>query len=156
MKKVWGGLGLMTLLAFSAVAAFGFSDNATTFKRAVVAPRYEASKEVTIEGTIQSVVKKPTTGLMLGEHLMLATSKGTVDAHVGGFVMAHPNLLPVSIGESLKVVGVMATINHREVFLVRTVEAGAKTTQIRDAHGFLIRPGAKQRVAQTSLKGGVR
>lgn len=146
----------MTLLAFSAVAASGFSDDATTFKRAVVAPLYDASKEVTIEGTIQSVVKKPTVGMMLGEHLMLATSKGTVDAHVGGLVTLRPDLLPVSIDESVKVVGVMATINHREVFLVRTVEAGGKTTQIRDAHGFFIRPGAKERVAQTSLKEGAR
>ena len=156
MKKVWGGLGLMTLLAFSSVAAFGFSNNATTPKRALQPSRYDVSKEVTIEGTIQSVVKKPTAGMMLGEHLMLSTSKGTVDAHVGGYVMAHPGLLPVSIGQSVKVVGVMTTINHREVFLVRTVEAGARTTQVRNIHGFLLRPGAKDRVAQTSLKEGAR
>ena len=85
MKKVLGGLGLLALLALSVFAATSYAGN-TPPKRVTVAPRYDVSNEVTLEGTIRSVVSKPTVGMALGTHLMLATSKGPVDAHVGDFV----------------------------------------------------------------------
>jgi hypothetical protein len=156
MKKVLGGLGLLTLLAFSAVAASASSDHATAPKRRVLASRYDASKEVTIEGTVQSVVKKPTRGMLMGEHLMLSTSKGTVDAHVGDFILKGPNAVSFSNGQAIKVVGAMSTIDKHEVFLVRTVELGSRTIQVRSPKGFLIVPGTKGRILQTQAKVGAR
>lgn len=156
MKKVLGRFGLLALAAISVVAAPLYAGHTAAFKRTVLAPRYEISKEVTMEGTIQELVRKPTAGSMLGTHLMVSTSKGTVDAHIGDFVLRGSNKYSPAVGETVKLVGVMTTINHRNVFLTRTIETGNRTIQVRTARGFLIVPGAKGRIAQTSATGGVR
>ncbi len=155
MKKVLGGLGILTLMAFSSLAAPLYAEHAPV-KRAVVAPRYDVSKEVTMQGTIQSIVRKPTAGMMLGTHLMLATPKGTVDAHVGNFIFMGSKPLSVASGQSVKVVGAMTTIKNKQVFLVRTIDIGGRLVTVRGANGFLIVPGAKGRIAQTSTTGGAR
>jgi len=156
MKKVLGGLGLLTLLAFSAVAASAASDPVTTPKRDVVPSRYDASKEVTIEGTVQNVVKNPARGMLLGEHLILSTSKGTIDAHVGDFIIRGPHAVSFTSGQAIKVVGAMSTINKHQVFLVRTVDLGSRTIQVRTPKGFLIVPGTKGRIVQAQAKEGAR
>jgi hypothetical protein len=155
MKKVLGGLGLLALLALSVFAATSYAGN-TPPKRVAVAPRYDVNKEVTLEGTIRSVVSKPTVGMALGTHLMLATSKGPVDAHIGDFVFKGSHPLSVAAGQSVKVTGAMTTIKNKEIFLVRTIDTGGRLTTVRTAHGFLIAPGAKGRMALAAEKGGQR
>ena len=80
---------------------------------------------------------------MLGTHLMVSTSKGTIDAHIGGFVLRGSHPYAPAAGQSVKLVGVMTTINHKNVFLTRTIETGNRTVQVRTERGFLIVPGAK-------------
>jgi hypothetical protein len=156
MKKVLGGFGLLTLLAFSVLAAPSYAGNAVPPKRVTVAPRYNINKEVTLEGTIQTVVKKPTVGMALGTHLILATSKGSVDAHIGDFVFKGSNPLSVAAGQSVKVTGAMTTIKNKQIFLVRTIDTGGRLTTVRTARGFLIMPGVKGRLALAAEKGGQR
>lgn len=155
MRNKLGGFCLLTALVITSLAA---PLNASTkpLKRTVIAPRYEVSKEVTLEGTIQSVSKKPSPGTMLGTHLMVSTPKGTIDAHIGGFVTRGAHAYSPSVGQSVKIVGVMTTINHKQVFLTRTIETGNRTVEVRTTHGFLIVPGVKGRMTKTSAKGGAR
>jgi len=155
MRNKLGGFCLLTALVITSLAAPLYASN-KPLKRTVIAPRYQASKEVTMEGTIQSVVKKPTPGSMLGTHLMVSTPKGTVDAHIGGFVTRGSHAYAPAAGQSVKIVGVMTTINHKEVFLTRTIETGNRTVEVRTTHGFLIVPGVKGRMTKTSAKGGAR
>jgi hypothetical protein len=157
MRKMLGGLCLLTVLVVSALAAPLYADGTKAFKRTAVAPLYDAAKEVTMEGTIQALVTKPTPGSMLGEHLMVSTTKGTIDAHIGGFVTRGTHAYSPAIGQSVKLVGVKATINHKEIFLTRTIETGDRTIQVRTEKGFLIVPGVKGRAfTQTSVKEGAR
>jgi hypothetical protein len=155
MRNKLGGFCLLTALVITSLAAPLYASN-KPFKRTVIAPRYQASKEVTMEGTIQSVVKKPTPGSMLGTHLMVSTSKGTIDAHIGTFVTRGSHGYSPAVGQSVKIVGVMTTVNHKEVFLTRSIESGNRTVQVRTAHGFLIVPGVKGRMVKTSTTGGAR
>jgi|HubBroStandDraft_6_1064221.scaffolds.fasta_scaffold125806_2 hypothetical protein len=155
MRNKLGGFCLLTAFVIMSFAA-PLHAGKTAFKRTVTTPRYDVSKEVTLEGTIQGVVKKPTAGSMLGTHLMVSTSKGTIDAHIGGFVTRGPHAYSPAAGQSVKIVGVMTTINHKEVFLTRTIEEGTRTVQVRNEHGFLIVPGAKGRIVKASTTGGAR
>ncbi len=77
MKKLLGGLGLLTLMAFSFTAS---SQAATATKKIAVTPKhtYDVSKEVTLQGTVSNVVKKPSAGMLTGTHLMLATANGSL------------------------------------------------------------------------------
>ena len=155
MRNKLGGLCLLTALVITSLAAPLSAAN-KPLKRTITAPTYEASKEVTMEGTIQSVVKKPTPGSMLGTHLLVSTSKGTIDAHIGEFVLRGSHAYSPAVGQSVKLVGVPATVNHKNVFLARTIQTGNRTVNVRTTRGFLIVPGVKGRMAKTSTTGGAR
>jgi hypothetical protein len=90
-----------------------------------------------------------------GGHLMVATSKGTVDAHVGRR-LAGRNAIAVKAGDSVKLVGVMTTQNNSQVFLVRTAEDGGHTYTIRTEKGFLITPVAARGSSKTPATGSLR
>jgi hypothetical protein len=155
MRNKLGGFCLLTAFVLTSLAA-PLSAGSKPFKRNTTPPRYQASKEVTMEGTIQGVVKKPTAGAMLGTHLMVTTSKGTVDAQIGDFVTKGSHAFTPAVGQSVKIVGVMTTINHKDVFLTRTIETGNRTVEVRTKTGFLIVPGVKGHASKTSTMGGAR
>jgi hypothetical protein len=152
MKKLLGGLGLLTLMAFSVFT--GPSQAATATKKITVTPKhnYDVSKEVTLTGTVSNVVKKPTAGMLLGTHLMLATSKGPVDAHIGTYPGRDKRLDTVKQGESIKAVGVMRKTKEGEVFIVRTVEMGSETLTVRNTNGFFVGPASPRAKTNSPLK----
>jgi hypothetical protein len=138
MKKLLGGLGLLTLMAFSVFAVPSQADTAAAKK--VVTPKYQydVAKEITLKGTISSVVKKPSAGMLVGEHLMLATPSGTVDAHIGSYASRDKHLNSLESGQSVSAVGVKMNINGREVFIVRTLEEDGQTYTVRSKKGFFV------------------
>jgi|ERR1700723_3758030 hypothetical protein len=154
MKKLLGGLGLLTLMAFF---VFTVPSQADTTTKKVITPRYQydASKEVTLKGTISSVVKKPAKGSLLGEHLMLATSSGSVDAHVGSYASRDKRLDTLAQGQSVSAVGVKMNVNGKEVFIVRTIESDGQTITVRNQRGFFA--GATSHTTKTKhVNGGSR
>jgi hypothetical protein len=72
--------------------------------------------------------------------VIVATSSGDVDAHLGSYAMKGANAFTLTPGERVQLVGVMTTSGANQVFLVRTIQAGSQVHQIRNAHGFLLRP----------------
>jgi DNA/RNA endonuclease YhcR with UshA esterase domain len=157
MKKLLGGLGLLTLMAFS---VFTGPSQAATATKKIVTPmyRYDASKEVTLKGTISSVVKKSTGGMLAGEHLILATSSGTLDAHIGSYVARDKHLNSLAQGQSVSVVGVKMNLKGKEVFIVRTVDADGQTITVRNQHGVFVGPQSHASATPviTALQGGRR
>lgn len=155
MKKLLGGLGLLTLMAFSVFT--GPSQAATATKR-IVTPKYQydASKEVTLKGTISSVVKKPSSGMLVGEHLMLTTSSGSVDAHVGSYISRDKHLNSLASGQSISAVGVKMNVNGREVFIVRTIDADGRTITVRNQKGFLVGAAPQSTNKTKHVYGGSR
>ena len=148
---------LAAFLLFGWLAAPAGAQTATTAKAARPAPLYDASKETTLQGTVSKVVTKPGAGMIAGGHLIVATAQGNVDAHVGGRALQGPNAIAVTAGDSVKLVGVMATVNHNQIFLVRTVEAGEHTYTIRNERGFLVPSLTATRGASTTpARGSLR
>lgn len=158
MRKVLGGFGLVALLAVSALAVPVMAQTAKPVRRAPVTPRYDARKEVTLKGTVDHMTKAGARGTPVGAHLFLATSTGTVDAHLGQFATKGKNPVSLTPGESVEVVGVMTTVHNTNYFLARTIQAGDHTYSIRNEHGALIYPGMKPGSAPTTdpTKGGQR
>jgi hypothetical protein len=108
--------------------------------------RYVASKEVTLEGTVASMVTKPTAGMLIGAHVILATPTGDVDGHLGTYAMKGTNPVSLTPGERVQMTGVMIMAEGKRVFLVRTIQAGSHLYTIRNEHGALLRgtPKASQ------------
>jgi hypothetical protein len=144
MRKLYGGVILFASIAILAIAVpVRAQTTAQTMGRATAvpaAPRYEASKEVTLQGNVLDVVTKPPAGTLIGTHVIVATSSGDVDAHLGSYAMKGANAFTLTPGERVQLVGVMTTSGANRVFLVRTIQSGSHVYKIRNEHGFLLRP----------------
>jgi DNA/RNA endonuclease YhcR with UshA esterase domain len=119
------------------------------------AARYDISKEITVEGTVSRVASAPTPGVLVGAHVFLTTSAGTVDAHLGIYAMRGASALKVAPGERVKMTGVMLTVKGHSILLVRTAQTAAGTYAIRDARGFPLRPASASATRpEKDAKGG--
>jgi hypothetical protein len=156
MKKVLGGLGGLSLLAFVLVTASAQAASDTAAKK-IATPAYDASKEITLEGNISSV-NKFVPGKLMGGHVFVATSKGTIDGHLGPFALNGTHSVALAAGQHIKMVGVMTTVRGSQVFLVRSVDTGTNKYEIRNEHGFPLLLGAQQPTKNITFvtKGGAR
>jgi DNA/RNA endonuclease YhcR with UshA esterase domain len=156
MRNSYVCLCLFAVLLLSSSAAPVSADDSVAKKRVAHPSRYDANKEVTLEGTVESLTTKPVTGKMLGGHLMVATPKGTVDGQIGGYVLRGSHAFTATPGEKVKITGVMTTFHGQQAFLVRTIQTPDRTVVVRDAHGFFVLPGVREHVTRTSTQGGAR
>ena len=114
-------------------------------------PYYDAAKEVTLNGTVANVVTKPSEGMMMGAHLLLETGSGQLDASLGPWGLAGKGAPSVTVGQEVVVTGIVKTVNNRQIFVVRTINAGGKLYTIRNRHGVLVSPQARERAAQKGV-----
>jgi len=109
-----------------------------------------ADAEVTLTGTVQSVLVKGAPGMIVGSHLLLATPNGTVDASLGRFALQGEGAVSVATGQQIEAIGVMKRIKDKAVFLVRSMKVGGDVFTIRNKHGFPVSPQARKRASQTT------
>lgn len=120
-----------------------------------VAPvRYDVADEVTVSGTVSTVLSRATAGMMPGSHLLLTTPNGTVDASLGRFGLHGTGAVSVSAGEQVEATGVMRTIRGRSVFLVRSVKSNGEIYYVRNQHGVVLSPHARQRTGLKTVSNG--
>jgi hypothetical protein len=118
-------------------------------------PFYDIRKEVTLKGTVSSVVDKPTEGMILGSHLMLETASGKLDASLGKWGLVGKGALSVTPGQQVEVTGVTKTIRDREVFIVRVVKTDGRVYTVRNEHGEPQLAQPRERASQkTAQQGG--
>jgi hypothetical protein len=118
-------------------------------------PFYDISKEVTLTGTVSSVLARPAAGMIFGAHLMLDTASGQVDASLGKWALQGKGALSLSAGAPVELTGVMKTMNDKQVFIVRTVKANGQVYTIRNQSGVPNSPQSRARVSQKTTQGGV-
>jgi hypothetical protein len=156
MNRVVGGIRLLTLLACTLAAASAFANTSNVPRRAYVAPRYDLSKEVTLHGTVRSVMPKAQPGMMFGAHLIVSTTHGAVDAPIGPWGLKGPQSNLLHAGDSVTVTGVMTTFNGRSVLLTRLIQVAGQTITVRSKTGAVLLPGAAERRSHSKFFGGAR
>jgi hypothetical protein len=119
-------------------------------------PWYDISREVTLTGTVTSVLKtaSPEMKMMGGSHLIVQTKSGLVDASLGGFAMRGKGALSISEGERVQVTGVVKVVKGKEVLLTRLVQANGHQYVLRNEHGFVIGHAAHGVAAKSEAEGG--
>lgn len=100
--------------------------------------KYDVSRETTVIGNVLgiSVYRKAP----YGAHLLIKTSQGLIDAHLGSFALRGSQPVSLQPGEQVSVVGVMNWVNGSQILLARTVSTSTKTFVIRNQHGALLFP----------------
>jgi hypothetical protein len=145
--RLIAGLLASLLLAILAVPLLAQSERESR-------PFYDIAKEITLTGTVSSVLAKPAAGMLFGSHLVLDTTSGQVDASLGKWGLQGKGALSVSAGEPVEVTGVMKTINDKQVFIVRTVKASGQVYTIRNQYGVPRSPQSRERASQKAAQGG--
>ncbi len=150
MNRPFVALCALALLALISLAAPVYAQTAAVAARPTTGPfSYDISRETTLTGTVSSVVMKPSAGMIMGAHLMVATSSGMVDASLASAAFSGKGALSLTPGQQVQLTGIMKTLIGRQVFLVRTVTADGQVYAIRNARGVPISPRARERQSQS-------
>jgi hypothetical protein len=147
MIRLCSGLGAFLL----AVALFAAPIHAQAVRPGAFG--YDASKEVTLNATVETVVTKPSPGTLMGPHLVLQTSSGRVQASLGRYALRGKDAIPLASGQRIQVTGVMTSVGNSPIFLARTIQVEGRIYTIRNANGFVV-PPVHDQSATTPAKGG--
>jgi len=118
---------------------------------------YDSAKEMTVEGKVQEIITHPAGGSAVGIHLLISSEGKTIDAHLGPF-LAPENREALALGEAVKMVGVNASHQGQNLFLVRQLTIGERQVIIRNQRGFLVRevPERKAPIGKPVVNGGAQ
>ena len=122
---------------------------------------YDISKDVSLQGTVSSFTENSQTA-PLGAHVLLQTTAGNVDVHLGDARFLRLAKLNITQGASVRFVGQMSSAGQNPVFLARLVQIGAQVVALRSNHGLpLGAAGVRANKAllanaQAEQKGGAR
>ncbi len=122
---------------------------------------YDIAKDVSLQGTVLTFTENSQTP-PIGAHVLLQTSAGNVDVHLGDARFLRLNKLTFTTGSNVRFVGQMTTVGKNQIFLARLVQVGAQVVAVRSDHGLpLARAGARANrallaSAQADQKGGAR
>ncbi len=154
MKNQLAGLCALALLSLVPVLPPVQAQAASVTKDSVRPFSYNISEEVTLKGTVSSVLAKPTRGMIMGSHLLVSTSSGTVDASLGTFGLRGKAALQVKAGDAVEMTGIMKTIKGQQVFLTRTVKADNQLYTLRNEHGFPVKPATHEHGSRKTAQTG--
>jgi hypothetical protein len=156
MKRSYPGLGALVLLAFFSLslAAPGYAQTAAATTKPAVPSRYEVSKEVTLSATVESVPEKSSSGLTQDSFLVMHTKSGMVNGRLTPFTLNGKGSISITRGEQVTATGVMMRYQNKQVFVIRTLEVGGRTYQLRNEHGFPREHPGAYGASGTESKGG--
>ena len=155
MKSRFPAFGLFVVLALCLFATPAHAQTAEGTPGSAVSPKYDITQEVTLAGTVSSVVKSTTPEMQMlgGSHLIVQTTSGKRDASVGGYAVKAVGALSVTPGQQVQVTGVMKTIRDQQVFVTRLVQVNGHVYKIRNEHGFILAPEPRKGVTKPEAKG---
>jgi hypothetical protein len=119
-------------------AAAQSASPSTSARTNTMLPVYDVTKEVKIAGTIQKIDGFGTSG-PIGTHILLETSAGVVDAHLGFGAASSPKYLGIAPGQNVTVTGMMETIGTTNVLMARILTTPRQIFVLRNEHGVPVR-----------------
>jgi len=96
---------------------------------------YSLARETNLVGTVSSVVEGSTTS-PLGTNVMVQTSAGLIDVHVGSASYLKSNHLELAAGDNVRVIGEPFSTGSETVFLARIVQKGTTAVAVRSTKGM--------------------
>ncbi len=100
-------------------------------------PSYDLARESALQGTVIEYTAV-SSAAPFGAHVLLQTSAGTVDAHLGNGKVLEANHISLSAGDSVRIVGENVTFKGNTIFAVRTLQKGSQTVTLRSKNGMLL------------------
>ena len=144
-------------LALGMALAFCISANAQQAPQPDVQQlrSYEMSREVFLLGTVVKF-ESASSALPMGAHVLLQTSSGQVDVHLGNAKVLQAGHLELNPGDSVRIVGEPLALGDSTYFAARIVQKGAQAVAVRNSRGHLTSPASLTTPAQKEALRGVR
>lgn len=116
---------------------------------------YDAAKEVSLQGTVASFTEN-SKQFPAGAHVVVQTSAGPVDVHLGDARLLKANNMSIAQGASVRIIGEPVTVPQGTFFLARLIQQGTQVVAVRSMQGIPLSlvTAAKQNGATT--QGGAR
>ena len=96
---------------------------------------YDLQREGTVVGTVVSYTQASTTP-PLGAHVILKTSSGNLDVHLGDPRLLQANHFNIQAGDTLRIVGESVNFGKGTQFVARIVQDGTQAVQVRSIRGI--------------------
>src|SRR5215475_8382134 len=96
---------------------------------------YDMSKEVSLQGTVAKFTEN-SADLPKGAHVLVQTSSGQVDVHLGNPRLLKLNNMRISQGANIRIVGEPVATNQGTFFLARLVQQGTQVVAVRSTTGI--------------------
>ena len=116
---------------------------------------YSLSREVFLVGTVVKF-ESASSAAPLGAHVILQTSSGQVDVHLGNADVLQAAHLVLNSGDSVRIVGEPVALGESTYFAARIVQKGTQAVAVRNTKGFLTTPAALASPAEKEALRGVR
>ena len=150
--QVAGLFSAFLLPAGSAVHAQQLADRPRTNEVRSLA--YNSTQESVFQGTVLSYTAESAEP-PLGAHVVLQTSNGVVDVHLGAAAYLQANHFSLTQGDAVRVFGVSSTTRQGTIFLARVIQKGTQSLALRTPQGApLSRAGARAMGAQKAQAQG--
>ncbi len=116
---------------------------------------YNLSRESFLLGTVVKFTSASETPPM-GAHVILQTSSGQIDVHLGNARVLQAGHLELNPGDSVRIIGEPLAFGDSTYFAARIVQKGAQAVAVRNTKGFLTTPASVMSPAQKEALRGVR
>ncbi len=125
---------LLIALAIPALAADGIKRTSPL--------AYDKAHEITVRGTIQRVVSQPAGTEHKSITLIVVNGESTREVALGSFLPKDVEDLMVE-RKPIQLIGAMQTFRGRQTLMVRRIILDGRTVEVRNEHGFFLRPNQK-------------
>lgn len=115
---------------------------------------YDLQREGTVVGTVVSYTQASTTP-PLGAHVILNTSSGNLDVHVGDPRLLQANHFNIQAGDTLRIVGEAVNFGKGTQFVARIVQNGTQAIQVRSIRGIPLSYAAPRNESNNNKQGGI-
>ena len=111
------------------------------------------ANDTVVQGTVVSFTANSAVA-PLGAHVLVETSSGTVDVHLGKAALLKQANISLSPGDSVRIAGSSVAFGDGTIFAARILEKGVQSVTLRNGRGIPL--GSLARSAARSSEGGVR
>ena len=122
---------------------------------AQVLQSYNLNREVSLMGAVVRY-DAASTAAPMGAHVLLQTSTGQVDVHLGNAKLLQSANLQLNAGDNVRVVGETLSLGDTTFFAARIVQKGTQAVLLRSMLGFPLAAGANLTAEQKEALRGVR
>lgn len=105
--------------------------------------------DTVVEGTVVSYTAN-STAAPLGAHVVVQTSSGTIDVHLGKAAALNQNHISLAPGDTIRIAGFELPVGDKTIFAARVLQKGNQAVVLRNSRGIPLAEGQSRAAARAA------